>query len=73
VSHTSEGLFGTFDVFHQHFVAFISPQRRQETEVSPDLSSGMGCSEVCQITGQCYVVFRIEYKQFHFGREGTKI
>jgi hypothetical protein len=73
VSHASEGFFGTFNVSHQHFIAFIGPQRRQETEVGPELSSGMGCGEVCQIAGQCYVVFRIEYKQFHFGREGTKI
>ena len=73
MSHPSEGFFGTFDVVHQHFVTFLGPQRRQETKVGPELSSSMGCSEVCQIAGQCYVVFRIEYKQFHFGREGTKI
>ncbi len=48
------------NIVNQHGIKLVSPQYRQESKVTPQLSSSMGSREVGQVGSQRNVVFGIK-------------
>jgi hypothetical protein len=48
------------NIVNQHGIGLVSPQYRQESKVTPQLSSSMGSREVGQVGSQRNVVFGIK-------------